>query len=166
VGRALARRPELSQTAIVNATNEANTRFFRDQTKPQVDLVGSYTSSGLAGRTIDLGPNPLTAGFQPLVDRLNSLSGLQGLPSLPTLGGSSSSVPSLLVGGVSQSLSNLVRQDFPTVEVGLRLSLPFRNRTAQANLASSLIEGRRIQLQRRQIEKAIEVDQPRSGCRG
>jgi len=158
VGRALARRPELSQTAIVNATNEANTRFFRDQTRPQVDLVGSYTSSGLAGRTIDLGPNPLTAGFQPLVDRLNSLSGLQGLPSLPTLGGSSSSVPSLLVGGVSQSLSNLVRQDFPTVEVGLRLSLPFRNRTAQANLASSLIEGRRIQLQRRQIEKAIEVD--------
>jgi outer membrane protein TolC len=158
VGRALARRPELTQTAIVKATNEANTRFFRDQTRPQVDLVGTYTGSGLAGRTIDLGPNPLTAGFQPLVDRLNSLSGLQGLPPLDTLGGSESSTPSLLVGGVGQSLSNLARQDFPTMEVGLRLSLPFRNRTAQANLAGSLIEGRRIQLQRRQIEGAIEAD--------
>ena len=158
VGRALARRPELTQTAIVNATNEANTRFFRDQTRPQVDLVGTYTSSGLAGRTIDLGPNPLTAGFQPLVERLNALSGLQGLPPLDTLGGSDASIPSLLVGGVGQSLSNLARQNFPTMEVGLRLSLPFRNRTAQANLAGSLIEGRRIQLQRRQIEDAIEAD--------
>jgi outer membrane protein TolC len=158
VGRALARRPELTQTAIVNATNEANTRFFRDQTRPQVDLVGTYTSSGLAGRTINLGPNPLTAGFQPLVERLNSLSGLQGLPPIDSLGGSDSSIPSLLVGGVGQSLSNLARQDFPTMEVGLRLSLPFRNRTAQANLAGSLIEGRRIQLQRRQIEDAIEAD--------
>ena len=159
VRRALAQRPELEQTAIVGATNEANTRFYRDQTRPQLDLIGTYTSSGLAGRTIDLGPNPLTSGLQPVFDRLNAISILQGLPPLD-LGSDDqgSAVPPALIGGVNQSLSNLARQEFPTVEVGLRLSLPLKDRTAEANLASSLVEGRRLELQQRQVEDVIEAD--------
>jgi outer membrane protein TolC len=157
VKSALASRPELQQAAIAAATNAVNTTLFRDQTRPQVDLVGTYTSAGLAGQTAVSGSNPLTAGFAPLYDRLNTLSGLQGLPPIVVSSGGSG-VPPALLGGVGQSLSGLLKQDFPTIEVGLRISLPFHDRTAQANLASSLLDSRRIDLQRKQLENGVEAE--------
>jgi outer membrane protein TolC len=152
-------RPELAQTKIAASVNEADTRFFRDQRQTQVDLVGTYLSSGLAGRLIPAGPNPFTSGFLPLFDRINALSGLQGLPPLGGFDfGSGSTVPPGLTGGLGQSLSSLATQDFPTVEIGLRISLPFRNRTAEARVATSVAEGRRIRLRAQQLEQAVEAD--------
>lgn len=158
VRQALANRPELAQAGIAAAANEINTRFFRDQARPRIDLVGSYTSAGLAGRVVPSGPNPLTGGLDDLVDRLNVLSEAQGLDPLPSLSGGGSSVPPALIGGYGQSLSTLLGQDFPTVQVGLQISLPFRNRAAEADLASALAEGRRVQLERQRLEEAIEAD--------
>jgi HAE1 family hydrophobic/amphiphilic exporter-1 len=156
---ALASRPELAQTTIAASVNEVNARFLRDQTKPQIDLVGTYTSSGLAGHAIPPGPNPLTTGFGPLLDRLNTLSNLQGLSPLSAeFSGFSGTVPASLTGGVAQSLSSLLQQDFPTVEVGVRIGLPFRNRTAEARVASSLAERRRLDLERRRLEQVVEAE--------
>jgi len=159
VTRALGNRPELTQAAVARAANDVNTRFLRDQTKPQVDLYGNYISAGLAGRTIDLGPNPLTSGLLPLFERINTLSTLQGLSPIETGGGSGGSgIPPFFIGGLNQSLWNLARQNFPTVEVGVRIGLPLHDRTAQANLASSLVDARRIDLQRKQLEDVVEAD--------
>jgi len=156
---ALASRPELVQATIAASVNEVNGRFLRDQTRPQIDLVGTYTSSGLAGHVIPPGPNPFTTGFFPLIDRLNTLSTLQGLAPLSSeFGGFSGTVPASLTGGVAQSLSTLLQQDFPTVEVGVRIGLPFRNRTAEARVASSLAERRRLDLERRRLEQAVEAE--------
>lgn len=156
---ALASRPELVQATIAASVNEVNGRFLRDQTKPQIDLVGTYTSSGLAGHAIPPGPNPLTSGFGPLIDRLNTLSSLQGLsPLAAEFGAFSGAVPASLTGGVAQSLSTLLQQDFPTVEVGVRIGLPFRNRTAEARVASSVAERRRLDLERRRLEQAVEAE--------
>ena len=63
-----------------------------------------------------------------------------------------------LVGGYPQSLSNLIGQDYPTYRAGVRIALPLRNRTAEANLGRSLAESRRIQNQRAQAEQLIESD--------
>ncbi len=156
---ALGRRPELQQLGIASTLNRVNVDFFKDQTKPQVDLVGSYTTSGLAGRTfVSASGNPLTSSFGPLFERLNTLSASQGLPPLVIDGGGNSGVPTKFIGGLGQSFTNLLRQDFPTVEVGVRIAVPFRNQTAEANLASSVVEGRRIELQRRQVENAVAAD--------
>jgi outer membrane protein TolC len=54
---ALKNRPEIAQYEGLAEINRIDQRFFRDQTKPQIDLVGSYTSAGLAGT-----PNPLSSG--------------------------------------------------------------------------------------------------------
>ncbi|HYO91164.1 MAG TPA: TolC family protein [Pyrinomonadaceae bacterium] len=48
VRAALDNRPELAQLKTTSDINDVNVRFFRDQTKPQVDLVGTYTTAGLA----------------------------------------------------------------------------------------------------------------------
>jgi HAE1 family hydrophobic/amphiphilic exporter-1 len=46
---ALTRRPELAALETVRVSNEVDRRFFEDQARPQVDLVGGVTLSGLAG---------------------------------------------------------------------------------------------------------------------
>ncbi len=160
VNEALANRPELAQVRISGEINDNDSRLFRDQTRPQVDLVASYTSNGLAGQVLPPGPNPLTGSTDALIGRLNELSRLQGLAPLPPIsfGGSGSGVPEVLVGSYGQSLSNLASLNFPSAQVGLRFSFPLRNRTAEANLGMALAQGRRIQHQREQLEQLIEAD--------
>ncbi len=65
VTEALKNRPEIAQFATSVEINKIDERFYRNQTKPQIDLVGSYTSSGLAGA-----PNPLSSGAGTVPDNL------------------------------------------------------------------------------------------------
>ncbi len=159
VQEALAKRPELAQVGISSDINKSNSRFYKEQTKPQVDLVGAYTSAGLAGSELVSGPNPLTAGFTGLIDRINDLSEIANLPPLPPIAiGGGGGVPDILVGGYGQSLANALRRRFPTAQVGLQISLPLRNRTAEGNYGASLAEGRQIENQRASVEQTIEAD--------
>jgi HAE1 family hydrophobic/amphiphilic exporter-1 len=154
---ALATRPETAQVRISGEINASDTRYYRDLTKPQFDLTASYSRAGLAGEPLMVGPNPLTAGFQPLIDRLNILSNNAGLQPI-NLNFGTSTTPPLLVGAYGQSINNLWGGNFPTAQIGLRIAIPVRNRTAEANLSRSLAEGRRIQNQREQAEQAIESE--------
>jgi outer membrane protein TolC len=58
VSEALKNRPELAELRTNAEINQIDERFYRDQTKPQIDLVGSYTSQGLAGTPNPNRPNP------------------------------------------------------------------------------------------------------------
>jgi HAE1 family hydrophobic/amphiphilic exporter-1 len=49
-------------------------------------------------------------------------------------------------------------QNYPTARVGVRISIPLRNRTAEANLGSSLVQGTRIKDQLAQTRQIIEAD--------
>jgi HAE1 family hydrophobic/amphiphilic exporter-1 len=158
VAAALADRPEIAQVRISDEINQKDRRYYREQTKPQVDVIASYSRAGLAGPQIaQAGGNPLTASLGPLVDRLNLLSAAAGLQPI-NLNSSSSGTPALLVGEYGQSLSNLWAGDFPTTQVQLRVSLPIRNRTAEANLSASLANQRLIKNQREQLEQSIQSD--------
>ncbi|HEV2762509.1 MAG TPA: TolC family protein [Pyrinomonadaceae bacterium] len=137
--------------------NEIDTRYFRDQTKPQVDLVGTYTAVGLAGTNVQNTGGTVGANAA-LRERVNQLSTLAGLDPLPTTTTGGGGVNENLIGGLPKSLSNLFGQDYPTYRVGVRVSLPLRNRTAEANLGRSLAEGRRVTNQRAQTEQLIEAD--------
>ena len=46
---ALQNRPEIEINEAQKDINEIDQRFFREQTRPQIDLVASYTSSGIGG---------------------------------------------------------------------------------------------------------------------
>jgi outer membrane protein TolC len=159
VNAALKSRPELAQLQTNAEINQIDTRFFRDQTKPQIDLVGTYTSVGLAGALTSAASGGTTSGGSnaQLRARVNELSTLAGLPALETTAGGGTVTPNL-VGGYGKSLSNLIQQDYPTYRVGVRVALPLRNRTAEANLGRSLAQGSFIQNQRAQAEQLIEAD--------
>ncbi len=131
VTEALRNRPEITQLDTNAEINKINERYFRDQTKPQINLVGSYTSQGLAGTETPAAINPAT-----------------GL----------SRVPPNLVGGYFSSLGNLLAQDYPTYRIGVSVSLPWGNTTAKANLGRTLVEGTRLGNQRAQTEQVIEAE--------
>ncbi len=158
VGSALTNRQEIAQLKANEEINKINERYFRDQTKPQIDLFGSYTGNGLAGTPI-VRSSTTTGTTSALTARVNELSTLNGLPVLPTTTTTTTStIPENLVGGYGQSLSNLATADYPTYRVGVRVSLPLGNRTAKANFGRTLAEGERIKNQRAQIEQIIEAD--------
>ena len=152
---ALDNRPELRESDLAHEINQLDQKLYRDLTKPQIDLVGQYGVVGNAGTRVTT-TNPLTASNNELRDRVNQLStlnGLQPLPAPPT-----ANVPGNLLGSYPQSLANLASNDFNNFRVGVTISLPLRNRTAEGQLAHSEIEGERIATQRQQLEQLIQVE--------
>lgn len=152
---AMTNRAELQQSTVAREINEIDQRYYREQTRPQVDLIGTYGLTGLAG-TLQSTSNPLTASSAQLRDRINQLSVLNGLLPLPAP--PSQAFPENLVGGYGQSLTNLAENRYNNFRVGVQISLPLKNRTAEAQLGRSLVEGQRVQTQRAQLEQAIQVD--------
>jgi outer membrane protein TolC len=153
---AMENRPELQQANVVREINQIDQKYFKDQTKPAVDLVGTYGMNGLAGSVSTAGVNPFTASSLVVRDRVNQLSELAGLDPLPIIPPQTFS-PDLL-GGFGQSVENLLGNRFNNFRVGVQISLPFRNRTAEAQLGRSLVEGERIATQREQLEQSIQVE--------
>jgi outer membrane protein len=153
---AMQNRPELQQSNVVKEINEIDQRFYKNQTKPEVDLVGTYGINGLAGAVSTAGVNPFTASSLQVRQRVDQLSGLAGLDPLPVVPPQTFS-PDLL-GGYGASLQNLLANRYGNFRVGVQISLPLRNRTAEAQLGRSLVEGERIATQREQLEQSIQVD--------
>jgi len=65
---ALKNRPEITQLETNAEINKIDERYYRNQTKPQIDLVGTYTSQGLAGSVTERGlmigvPENLRGGY-------------------------------------------------------------------------------------------------------
>jgi outer membrane protein TolC len=158
IAEAMANRPEIAQVKINGEINEKDIRYYREQTKPQVNLTALYSRAGLAGVVLPPGPNPFTLAFGPLTNQINQLSTLAGIPGLPAISFGSGAVPSVLVGNYGHSLATIWDGDFPTTEIQLSIALPIRNRTANANLGKSLAETRRIKNQMQQTEQNIQSD--------
>jgi HAE1 family hydrophobic/amphiphilic exporter-1 len=152
---AMDNRPELQQSTVAREINQIDQKYFREQTKPQIDLVGTYGLVGLAGTTSG-SANPLTASSAQLRDAVNKLllnSGFDRLPDPPA-----QTISPDLLGGYNQSVQNLLSDRFNNYRVGVQISLPLRNRTAEAQLGRSLVEGERLATQREQLQQAIQVE--------
>jgi outer membrane protein TolC len=155
---ALDRRPELAAIDTLRAQNEIDRAYFSDQSKPQLDIVGTYTLSGLAGGALLTTPNPISGDDAALLARLNDLSQRAGLTPLEPAPQTGSSVPDFLVGSYNESLGNLFSRRYPTALVQLQMELPIGNNAARANLARTRIEANQIARRREQMEQAIEAE--------
>jgi outer membrane protein len=153
---AMENRPELQQSNVVKEINQIDQKFFKEQTKPAIDLVATYGLNGLAGGISTAGVNPFTASSLQVRDRVDQLSVLAGLQPLPIIPPQTFS-PELL-GGYGQSIQNLLANRYGNFKVGVQVSLPLRNRTAEAQLGRSLVEGERIATLREQLEQTIQVE--------
>src|SRR2546422_3417107 len=148
-------RQELKQSDLAREINLLDQKLYRDQTKPEVDLVGSYGMTGNAGTEVST-INPITGSIDQLRTRANELSALSGLQ--PLVPAPIVNLPPDFFGGYLQSLSNLGSNQFNNFRVGVSISLPLRNRTAEGQLGHALAEGNRIAAQRQQLEQLIQVE--------
>jgi HAE1 family hydrophobic/amphiphilic exporter-1 len=158
---ALTRRPELASLDTARAQNEIDRQYFQNQARPQMDLVGAYSLSGLAGSSLGSVDSPIggDGSDAAVLARLNELSAVVGLTPLPVPPPSSgSSVPPFLVGGYGDSLGNLLGRRYPTASLQLQMELPLANTTARANLARTRIEATQLARQRQQLEQVIEAE--------
>jgi len=135
VKQALAARPEVAETGLALDINSLNTRLAREAARPRIDAFANLSLAGLAGFVVPQGDSPLAAFF----------------PGLGT-------VPAIFNGGYGQSLSNIGHGNFPVAQVGVQMSLPIRNRTAQSQAAIAAAEGRRLHAVENQIGMAVEAD--------
>jgi HAE1 family hydrophobic/amphiphilic exporter-1 len=136
VRQALAGRPEMAESGIAVDISALNARLAKENTRPRIDAFANLSASGLSGVTSPaLGNSPLSQFF-------------------PGLG----SVPPIFPGNYSQSLTNLINGNFPSAQVGVTLSFPLHNRTAEAQLATANAETRRLKTQQTQVAMAIESD--------
>lgn len=155
---AIKNRPEIQQLETNAEINKVNERYFRDQKKPQIDLVGTYTSNGLTGTANEVVRSGGTLNPD-LLARINVLSANQGLSPLvipPTT--TVTSPPPSLVGGPFGSLIDVFSNQYPTYRIGARISIPFGNNVAEADLGRTLVEGNQLRNQRAQTEQTIESE--------
>src|SRR5262249_44342541 len=58
MAQAMQNRPELATAQLNIEKNAISTKYFRDLTKPQINLYGTYTGNGLAGSNTGVGNTP------------------------------------------------------------------------------------------------------------
>jgi outer membrane protein TolC len=136
IERALRKRPELSATQLQRQQNQIDRDFLRWETKPQVNLVTGFGSTGQAGRVYDLITDPqslLPAGR--VVD-----------PTAPGFGG---------LGAASGQAFGF---SYPNWSVAVNVQVPILNRSAKANAAQADVTGQRLQTQMKQQQQAIMVE--------
>jgi HAE1 family hydrophobic/amphiphilic exporter-1 len=164
-------RPELRRLRLQNDISDIDISFFKNQTKPQIDLTGALALTGLAGNQIRtftpagtlvpiIGTETLVDPSAFLLDEIRRTQIALGVPTVDTpLVASPGGGPNpTLVGGYGRDLRNLLGGDTRNITVGVSISFPFKNKTAEANLAGARIQKEQLQASTRSQEQIIEVD--------
>jgi len=162
-------RPELRRLRLQNDINAIDLQYFKNQTKPQVDLQTTLATTGLAGTaaaTTTPGTLvPLISGDPNLVANaflLSQIQDIQRRAAFPIASAPLVATPNLapsdLVGGYGKNLSNLFGLNTYNVIVGVAIQIPFKNKTAEANLAGARIQKEQLEASMRSQDQVIEVD--------
>lgn len=163
-------RQELRRLKLQEDINDIDLKYFENQTKPQINLTGTLSTTGLAGTPNIPGGSgvqvplitgdPATSASAFLLREINTLRANAMLSPVapPLITPQAASIPSQFVGGYGQTLQNLFSFDTRNVVVGVAIQLPWKNRTAQANLAFARIQRDQLAAQTRSQEQAIEVE--------
>jgi outer membrane protein TolC len=162
-------RPELSRLRLQKEITAIDISFFKNQTKPRIDLVSSFSLNGLSLGNQNTGTtttplildtnNPAIYNFNAnafLLRQIRLANPNAQLDPVPNI--ISSTLPSYFNGGTTRSIRNLFRSDAPNYTVGVTFELPFGNRTAKANLAGARIQQQQTDSQMRAQEQTVVAE--------
>jgi hypothetical protein len=145
--------------------NSIDINYFKNQTKPRIDLVSSFSLGGLSlsGQNIADGTtiSQFTGNDAVLLQAINQTRAVLNNPALPQINNLPipvTGLPNYLSGGTFQSLRNLFRSDAPNYSVGVTIQFPFRNQTAKANLAGARIQDQQTNAQMRAQEQIVVAE--------
>ncbi len=160
-------RQELRRLKLQEEISDIDIQYFKNQTKPRIDLTGTLSTTGLAGtRNVTstdpvplIDTDPASINFDPDAFLLNQINILRGSPvTVPTVTPQTGTVPPQFIGGYGKTLGNLFSFDTRNIVVGLAIEVPFRNRRAEANLTTARIQRDQLAAQTRSQDQVIEVE--------
>jgi outer membrane protein TolC len=158
VQEAWRKRPELYQADLNRKNAEIEVKVTRNALLPSLNAYIQYTSQGLNGT----GFNTTGVNGTFVADPQAPLVGADGLPILINGNEAFTGVPATTTavthGGLSNALTNVFENQFPTYAAGLTLTMPLRNRSAQADSARAQFDERQLQVQYRQTENTIVIN--------
>jgi outer membrane protein len=135
VNDALGHRPELAEQRINLTNTDISNKAIRSALLPTVDLFAYYSGSGLGGSpnvNYECTKNP-------------EFCGLTGFTPPAAI-------------GYSGTLNQLVNSAAADKGAGIQLTIPIRNRAAQATQVRSEFEYRQAQLRIQQIENQVRIE--------
>ncbi len=160
-------RPELRRLNLQKEINAVDVQYYQNQNLPQVDLTSTVAATGLAGSATGLPTGtlvPLISGSSTtsstgfLLAQIQDIQRRAAFPVAVVPNVAASGAPSNLIGGYGKDLSNLFGLSTRNITVGVAISFPIHNKTAQANLAGARIQGEQLDASVRSQEQAIEMD--------
>jgi outer membrane protein len=157
IKEAFAKRPEL-QEQLYNLKNaDIDIQATRNALLPSLTLSGQYSSVGLAGDSPIKGASTLSANpLLPIVDDNGNPVLVNGVPVFEPL--VKTPVTGTTQQGFPTAQSQLFHNRFPDYSAQLTLSLPLRNRSAQADSARAILSERQQQTVLQQLKNAALLD--------
>jgi outer membrane protein TolC len=123
-------RPELKSLSLSRDINNIDLQYFKNQTRPRIDIQSTFATTSVAGTPCD-----------PIVDP-------QGCTSPATN----------LAGGYGSAFRRLFGFNTYNAVTGVSIQIPLRNRTAEANLAGARIQREQLDASTRLQEQSVEVE--------
>jgi outer membrane protein TolC len=130
---AIKNRPEIEQANLNMVNQNITIQAVHNRLLPSLNVFASYAPTGLSGH---------------FLCESNSLYE----PACPT--GAVGYIP----GGASQALTQVLHNAYPNYSFGVNLSIPIRNRAAQADAATALIQERQMRVQLQQRINQVQQD--------
>jgi outer membrane protein len=136
VNDALSHRPELAEQRINLTNTDISNKAIRSALLPTVDLFAYYGGAGTGGN----GNTNYVCNTDP------TLCGLTVAPAAPA------------PVSYTSTLNQLINSTAPDKGLGVQLTIPLRNRAAQATQVRSEFELRQAQLRVQQIENQVRIE--------
>ena len=158
VREAFAKRPELQEEALNLLNGEIDLKATRNALLPTATLQAQYGTSGLSGNSLKTTSTP--APGAPVV-------GANGLPVMVDqngvlipifLPGQQVTVTGTNSSGLNAALSQVFHNQFPDYNVQLSVTIPIRNRSAQADNQRAILFQRQLEAQLQQLKNAALLD--------
>jgi len=142
---ALENRPEMKQYQLDLENKNIDYQYTKNQLLPTIDIIGSYTQTGVGG-------TPICSPSLP--------ANIKCTPSTGSFfGGAGATLNPELIGGLGTAFGQLFGYNYGGYSAGFSVQIPLRNRAAQADNARAATEKRisenRLTAQAQQI--ALEV---------
>jgi outer membrane protein len=143
INQALGHRAELAESRIDLNSRDLSSKAVRNAMLPSLDAFAYYSGSGVGG---NVNPAVLSPPCNPAVSSCFSAS---GAPPPFVNGGPV---------GYGGTLSQMFNGTAPDKGVGLTLTIPLRNREAQANQVRAELEYRQAQVRLHQLENQVRIE--------
>jgi outer membrane protein TolC len=159
VAEAAEKRPDVRQALLDLDAKKINARASRNALLPSLNLNAQYGAQGLGGNQQTFTTTGLLVpGTNPIVDSTGTPIVVPGV-----VGNVFTSTPGLqrgrvIPGGLGDALSNVFRSNFPNYSMSLNLTIPIRNRGAQATNITAMLAQQQSEANLQKVRNAVAVD--------